>query len=221
MEMLFDFHVLEDGMFRYSARPSLPYGWDPEDAQTTSTNLEIARKMVEKGQMPSSIPQIYSAAFKLMEDYFETRMCLAGVSAQVLSGFAKHLDTTQDDRHITEKSSGEWLRLRRPVNGRAGNAAALAFDTDSGLGPLPLVFNHQNLFDTNVGACATLEFSLRIMVPDIQLHKWHLKEKRTIAAAAGRTYSESRLWDEDGNMVAMNTQTCILRERKGKDKARM
>lgn len=54
---------------------------------------------------------------------------------------------------------------------------------------------------------------MRLFVPDVDLSGWHLRERNTLAAAVGRQYSESRMWDQQGNLVASMTQQLTLRPR--------
>lgn len=215
-EILIDFHILEDAMTQYSALPSRSYGEGPEDRNATATGPEVGTRMVQNGHILQSVLDFYLKSFEFMEEFFETRYCLDGVSTQTLHGLANHLETSQDGLPITEKTSAEWQRLRQPVQNEAENAAALAFQMDAGMTSPPLNHDHRSIFDKDIAACSTLDFALRFMVPSIQMHKWHLRERKTVAAAIGRTYSESRLWDEEGNLVAIETQSCILRPKKPK-----
>ena len=147
--------------------------------------------------------------FHMLLSFFETRPCIGGVSGQNLAGAAKHVETTQDHLPITSKVSAEWQRATQPLPNQDEQAAALAFLMDGGLSFLPLIHDHRFLEDA--GACSSLDFALRIFVPVININQWHLKERKVIAADAGRTYSESRLWNQNGGMVASMTQQCILR----------
>lgn len=106
------------------------------------------------------------------------------------------------------------MRALQPLCTEGENMAALGFNMDGGLSFLPLIHGGNGKFLNDVGACSSLDFSMRIFQSSgekIEMDKWKLKERRTIAAAGGRTYSEGRLWDERGTMVASMTQVCILR----------
>lgn len=136
-------------------------------------------------------------------------MCTAGVSGQNLMGLAKDLKTTQEDRAITDRTSAEWVRMRMKLATEAENCGALAFLMDGALSFLPLNLDHKDFAD--VSACSTLDFALRVMRPGIDMREWHLRERKTIAAAVGRSYAESRLWNEQGDMICVMTQSCIVR----------
>jgi len=148
------------------------------------------------------------------ESYYETRMCTAGVGGQNLMGLAKDLKTTQEDRAITDRTSAEWVRMRTHLASEAENCAALAFLMDGALSFLPL--NHDHMDFADAGACSTLDFALRVMRPGVEMGEWHLRERKTIAAAVGRSYGESRLWNEQGEMVCVMTQSCIIRPAPGR-----
>ena len=88
---------------------------------------------------------------------------------------------------------------------------------DGALSFLPLA--HNAMFLDDAGACSSLEFAFRLFDTDLDLTRWHLREMKTVTGGNGRTYSESRLWDSEGNMVANMTQQSILRPLNHKRKA--
>jgi acyl-CoA thioesterase len=89
--------------------------------------------------------------------------------------------------------------------------STMGFLMDSFLAFCPLVFTHRGFFDA--GASGSLDFALRFFERSdkVDFNKWHLREVVTVAGAEGRTYSEARMWDESGKMIASMTQQCILR----------
>ena len=84
---------------------------------------------------------------------------------------------------------------------------------DAAISSVPLIHSHKFLDDA--AACSSLDFALRIFSNDINLNDWHLREEATVTGAEGRTYTEARLWDRDGNMIASMTQQCIMRPKPG------
>lgn len=204
-----DFHVREDELLAYDAVPSMSYGGGPLDPEHTAAAPEVAERLVREGHIPRRAADAHKTMFAMAESFFETRQCTDGVSGQNLMGLAKGLETTQDHRPIYERTSAEWMRARMPLADEAENSAALAFIMDGALSFLPLNLDHKDFGDA--GACSTLDFALRVMRPGLDMRGWHMRERRTIAAAVGRSYSESRLWDERGRMVAVMTQSCIIR----------
>lgn len=209
LDIFVDFHVLEPELLRYSAIPTRKYGTGPTDPESTASYTELAERLVRQGHLEAAAVDGQKNMFAMAEAFMETRQCLDGVSGQNLMGYAKHVKTTQDHLPIADRTSAEYFRARQPLTGEAENAAALTFIMDGALSFLPLNLNNMNFADA--GACSTLDFALRIMSPTLAMQKWHLRERKTIGAAVGRSYSESRLWDEDGNLVAVETQNCIIR----------
>lgn len=206
MELLADFQVAEPALLTYSAQPvGGPYS-GPEQCVGLREAREAA---VAQGRITAAAAEQFRIGFEMMEMFFDNRGCPEGISAQNLSGYLKTAQTTQDDRPITKKTSADWVRMRRPLPTRSERAAAVAFLIDGAVSFTPLGHNHMWFEDS--AACSTLDFALRLFALDIDLHAWHLRERATTAAAHGRTYSESRLWDEHGAMVASMTQQCILR----------
>ncbi|ETS85974.1 hypothetical protein PFICI_03999 [Pestalotiopsis fici W106-1] len=144
----------------------------------------------------------------LMHKFFDIRNSPEGVMAQNLGGAAQ-IPTTQDGLAITDKTSGEHYRLKDGVPSQANHSAALGFMMDASLAFVPMA--HSSLPMEMASACSSLEFALRVFVSDIDLNNWHFRELFTIAGGAGRTYSESRLWNNDSTLVASMTQQSILR----------
>jgi acyl-CoA thioesterase len=83
---------------------------------------------------------------------------------------------------------------------------------DGALSFIPLTHSKMSLHDA--GACSSLDFALRIMSNKIDMREWNFKEMKTIHGSDGRTYSEGRLFDRKGKMVAIMNQQSILRPKK-------
>lgn len=210
MDVFVDFHVLEAGMMDYDPVPAGGYhAQGPMDPAHTATNEEIARDLLARGEITPAQADANRIMFAMSEAYYETRPCLAGVSGQNLMGLAKHIRTTQDHLPMPDKTSAEWIRTRAALPSESAQMAALAFIMDAALSFLPLNHDHKNFADA--GACSTLDFALRVMTHDVDLRRWHVRERRTVQAGIGRTYGESRIWDQKGRLVGVETQTCILR----------
>ncbi|KAK6832081.1 hypothetical protein RU639_002571 [Aspergillus parasiticus] len=103
----------------------------------------------------------------------------------------------------------EMFRVPEPLDNEAQQLSALAFYADKGLAYIPAIHNGYDLWQAS--ACATLEFSLRIFVRDLNLGNWHLAEQKTFAAGNARAFSEGRIWNEGGHLVASMSQQTILR----------
>ena len=220
-----DFMKLERNVeMEFSAPPFVNYGdgkmclrEGPFGVDTRSPK-ELEDEMLANGQATEAEVKTFQRIFDLGRGFWETRFCKASIVGQNLSGLAKSAVVQQDKDglDITEKTSLEWSRARGCLETEGENMAAIGFNMDGGLSFAPLVHGGQGAFLQDVGACSTLEFSLRVFRSGdekIEMHKWHLKERKTVVAAGGITYSEARLWDERGNMVANMTQASIMRSK--------
>jgi acyl-CoA thioesterase len=200
MEIFADFQAQEPASVLEYSPPTLL----PQKTPQESPELRALRdKFVADGKISKKTGDLLDSMFKLMHTFFEQRPCTEGITGQTMAGFGKYLSTNQDHLSITEKFSAEWFRAR------GKQLAALAFNMDGGLSFLPLMHDHKFLED--VGACSSLDFALRVFTPTLDMNQWHIKERKTIAAEGGRTYSEARLFDERGNLVAIESQQSIMR----------
>lgn len=204
--MLADFQAVEaTSLFTYSAKPTMAY---PPVADITPS-ADHLHKLVEDGQITEKDVAVFDKLFSSMGCYFDIKPCPEGVGSQNLVGLAKHVKTTQDHLTLPEKSSADWYKHREPLESQTDSLSALFYLLDGAISFVPLTHSHLALSDA--GACSSLDFALRVFSNDVKLDQWHLRELKTITGGNGRTYSESRLWDEDGNMVASMTQQCIMR----------
>jgi len=207
LSMLADFQTKEPAtMLSYSAPPSKEY-----PAPSSLSNMpDFRAEMVKAGKIPQAAAHAHDKTFALMGKTFESRIIPDSVMHQVLFGMAKHVPTTQDDLPLSSRVTAEWLRAKDGMlKTQTENVAALAFNIDGALSFVPLVHDHKSLQDA--GPCSSLDFAIRIMSNDVNLNQWHLKEMKTHNGSNGRTYSEARIWDEQGNLVATMTQMNILR----------
>lgn len=203
MSILADFQIKEKAsLLEYSAPPDRKYS-PVEKCQTALENIE---DLVKKGVVPEMHAEAYKDQFDLMGRFCEVRPTPEGVVAHNLNGLAKKAKTPHDGNPLTSKTSADWFRSRHSMK---DNYAGLGFVMDGALSFIPLA--HNNMFLDDAAACSSLDFALRFFTTDIDMSRWHMREMKTIAAGNGRTYSESRLWDQQGNMVAVMSQQSILR----------
>lgn len=215
LELLADFQVEEAALLTYSMPPDRTYS-GPEQSHSIS---ELTKAAVAAGKMGENASATFLKIWNLGESFFDQRFCPEGVSGQNLMGGLKHEKTTQDKLPITEKTTGDWIRTQIPLETLSEKAAAVAFMLDGALSFMPLLHSHRGLEDS--AACSTLDFGLRLFVPSIDINEWHLRERRTTAGGFGRTYTEAKLWDQKGTLVASMTQQSIMRPHKehiGKEK---
>lgn len=204
--LLMDFRTLDKSVLEYTPAPTMQYS----EVDQCPTTEELQNRLIANGSITGRGAKAFARFYGPLQTYFETKQCPEGISGQNFTGIAKRLKTTQEHLQPTEKTSAEWVRCHKfdtPPASRFGN---VGFMMDAGLSFLPLV--HEHLFFDDVGACSTLEFAIRIWDHSPDLTKWHLRERKTINANGGLTYSEGRLWSQDRKMlVASMTQQCILR----------
>ncbi|KAJ5631145.1 Thioesterase/thiol ester dehydrase-isomerase [Penicillium longicatenatum] len=209
LTIIADFQVQERGsMLTYSSPPVAKYS-DIDSSPTRQNNCEA---FLRTGDVSSEMLQRHDTLFGLMSRFFEQKPIPDGVTNQTLHGIGKHLRTTQDHLSLTSKTSAEWMRSKSHIETESQQLSALAFYMDEALAFLPLT--HSHLFFEDASACASLDIALRLFSNKIDLNEWLLKEMKTISGGEGRTYSEARLWDQNGNLVACMTQQNILRPHK-------
>ncbi|OJK03606.1 hypothetical protein ASPACDRAFT_1878490 [Aspergillus aculeatus ATCC 16872] len=114
---------------------------------------------------------------------------------------------------ITGIISAEHFRLQTPLGSESAQLAALAFYMDRGLAYIPANHAGRSLLDAS--ACATLEFALRVMTHQVDVGEWMVSEQQTCAAGGARVVSEGRVFHDGGRLVAVMTQTTILRPKLG------
>ncbi|ORY67516.1 thioesterase-like superfamily-domain-containing protein [Pseudomassariella vexata] len=208
LELLADFHVQEPELMSYSALPSHPYSGPDSNPTIPALATSLANEgKLDKRQAALAVAP--DGMFKMTTKYFDMRPCVEGPAGQTLFGLARGIPTTQDELSVTEKASAEWVKTWDKVDGVGERMATLSFLMDGALAFLPLA--HSSMWFDDTEANSSLDFALRIFVPNIDLGDWHLRERKTHAAGFGRQYSEGRLWDEKGTLVACMTQQCILR----------
>lgn len=205
MELLADFHRDEPSVLTFSSKPTRSYShwrdcvpWD-----------RLVEDLLKAEKITEPYFKAFNTLFGLSRGLYEGRPCPEGVTAQNLMGMAKTIKTSQEELSPTEKSSADWFRVKHPLQTEGEQIASLGFIMDGILSFLPLAHNH--MFFDDVGACSSLDFALRVFTPRPKMDEWHLREVINHHAGNGRTYSESKLWDEGGNLVASMTQKSILR----------
>jgi len=206
MIALGDFQIPEPASLLTYSRPPMKYAGGPETCIPTE---DAAQRMVDNGEIPQSLADAHTRTFGLMSRFFETRYGPDGVMSQNLKGMIRGKKTTQDHLPVTSKISSDWFRNRHRIDDVVHQVSSLAFIMDAALSFLPLA--HSGLTFADAGACSSLDFALRIFMNDLNLDDFHLREFNTVTGGAGRTFSESYLWNRDGSMVASMTQTSILR----------
>jgi acyl-CoA thioesterase len=180
----------------------------------------LGEELLAKGLATEEEIEKLRNMFVMAGKYGESRLVRNTQGGQNMNGMAKGVRTKEDlaGVNIPDKLTSEWTRVAQPLPTEAVNLAALGFNMDGGLSFLPLIHGGEGQFVDDVGPCSSLDFAMRIFYPGDQsfnMQRWHLKERKAIEASGARTYAESRLWDDEGNLNAIMTQACILRPRPG------
>ncbi|KAL1853643.1 hypothetical protein VTK73DRAFT_8912 [Phialemonium thermophilum] len=211
MVVLADFHAKEPAShLDYSAPPSKAFS-PPEECRSP---VEIGEDLVRRGTLSQDVFDGYRATFGLQIRFFESRFPREGTWGHNLTGAARGVETGQEDLPIWDKTSADWFKSKQPIPPArpSDHFAALGFVLDGALPFVPLIHNGQYI--TDAAACASLEFALRFFVTEVDANQWFLREVKTCAGGDGRSYSEARVWDRSGKMVASMTQQSILRPKK-------
>ncbi|MBE3046180.1 thioesterase family protein [Candidatus Bathyarchaeota archaeon] len=215
MAVLADFQVREkEAMYEYSAPPLRKYS----SVEKSINPPEMVARKVAEGKIPHQAADLFGTMYDLKSRFMESRVCPEGVSGQNFNGVGEP-ETDQDHLPMTAKTSADWTRVRHACPEISDRFAALSFIMDESLSFLPLTHTNKTIFDA--AACSSLDFAIRFFAPDLDLSQWHFREMNTVSGRDGRTYSESRMWDGEGNMVASMTQQSILRPRPGEIKANL
>ncbi|TQN70611.1 hypothetical protein CSHISOI_04896 [Colletotrichum shisoi] len=214
MVMLADFQVKEEtSLLVYSAPPSMVYS-SPEQCLTVEEGI---KDKVRRGLVTENEAKLFIASFGFNNRFFETRGIPETVGPNNLFGIAKTAKTPQHHLDLTSKTSADWFRCRHSLERLQDQFAGLGFILDGALAFIPLT--HTNRYLDDAGPCSSLDFALRFFTGELDMSRWYLKELKTIAGNDGRTYTEARLWDQDGNMVASMTQQSIMRPPKSAARA--
>lgn len=203
--MTADFQVKEPvDLMTFSAPPFGPFKhWSEEMSPE-----EWRKHFLNEGEIDVKTAETHRQSMMVHRMLFEQRNCSSGFSAQTLSGIGKHLPSDQDNLTLTVRSSRQWVKASTKIEEHEQLGAVTLF-MDGALSFVPLVHDHKWLDDA--GACSSLDFALRFFDDSVDFNNFHLHEMRAIAGAEGRTFSEARLWDESGKMVATMTQQSIMR----------
>ncbi|OQE23175.1 hypothetical protein PENSTE_c009G01155 [Penicillium steckii] len=119
----------------------------------------------------------------------------------------------RDEKDVSAIVSADRFRVNEPPYTEADRIAALAFYMDRGLAYIPA--NHSGYTLDMASACATLDFSLRFLTHEINLRDWNVSERQTCGARNARAFSEGRVFNAEGELLASMTQKTILRPKIG------
>lgn len=216
MVFLADFQLPEKASLLVYSKPptSLPIHW-----RHCQTYDEVHRRLVAEGTISEDVLRAHDELFSMSRRFVELRSIPGSIMAETLKGAAKTAPTSQEHLRIYDKTSSDWIRQKQRCSTYFEQISALAWLSDMAVAFIPLMHNHMYFDDTS--ACSSLEFALRVFKNEIDPEAWMMREFKTVTGGAGRNYSETQFWDEEGVMVASMTQQSILRPAKGRGEMKL
>ncbi|EEU33846.1 uncharacterized protein NECHADRAFT_55945 [Fusarium vanettenii 77-13-4] len=202
---LIDFQLAEkESLLTYSAPPAMAYA-APESLLDVE---QVDEHLVTSGKASSELASLLATEASLMRRVFHIRPSPEGVMHRNLLGRLK-TPTTQEHLTLPERTTGDYFKTKHRLTSLGEQVAGVGFLLDGSLSFTPLA--HSSMSLEAAGACSSLDFALRVFTNEVDLNGWNFREIKTVTGGDGRTYSEARLWDKEGRMVADMTQQCILR----------
>lgn len=193
---LADFHVLEPkSMVAFSTAPEL----------VTLPACISEQSLQNPPQDSCSGSDLYHD----IEKFIETQTLYPGTSPVNLRIHEQEGLTGKLTKPFPQSIHTERFRVRNPLYDEAEQISALAFYMDKGLAYIPAL--HHGYHPSEANACASLDFSLRFFEHELNLNDWHYTEQKSFVANHSRVYSEGRVWDSKGRLLASMTQQTILR----------
>lgn len=169
---------------------------------------KVDEHLVTSGKASPELVSLLATEASLMRRVFDIRSSPEGVMRQNLLGRLK-TPTTQEHLTLPERTTGDYFKTKHTLISLSDQVAGVGFLLDGSLSFTPLA--HSSISLEAAGACSNLDFALRVFINEVNLNEWNYREIKTATGGDGRTYSEARLWDKEGRMVANMTQQCILR----------
>lgn len=169
---------------------------------------QVDEHLITSGKASPELVSLLPTEASLMRRVFDIRPSPEGVMHQNLLGRLK-TPTTQDHLTLPERTTGNYFKTKHTLTSLGDQVAGVGFLLDGSLSFTPLA--HSSMSLDAAGACSSPDFALRVFVNEVDLNEWNYREIKTVTGGDGRTYSEARLWDKEGRMVANMTQQCILR----------
>lgn len=189
----------DDGSTRLCLLASADFHIEESRSMVTYTSAPITANS-PSSTAPSKTSANSYGLYKYIEHFTDTQPILVDTNGEGV-------------RSAPSKVSAERFRARGPLESEAEQISAIAFYMDKGLAYIPA--NHSGYELLEAGACATLDFAFRLFTNKVNLQNWHTMEQKTSVAENARAFSEGRVWDDGGRLLASMTQQTILRPRTG------
>lgn len=213
-------------IMQYQLKPPANFAVGPDEIDPPT--VAMGKKCEEYG-LPKTVDETLVKMSEFWTKNFDTRGGRDSMIHDTLFGIldAPH---PQDKLGVTERRASDWIRAKQHIPKTEGNgdeyttpnapgmlrmsanmaqAAIMTLAMDSSLPFLPLSVVKKPIMEAS--AASTLEFAMRFHTDMLDFNRWHFREMRPIMAGWSRSFSESLLWDDAGNLVASNTQQAVLR----------
>ncbi len=204
----------------------------PEDLPDRDAWLAQA---LREGRFTERHADAFTKMFSTMPRYAETRSPPDSMMVQKLWALQPEAKTTQDELPITDRYSVEYFRaiddlaeLNKqrgegiPLSLRGLTACWACFYADGALAFLPLVHSGGIASDPygfqSTTAVSTLECAIRWHTEEMDSAQWHFREFQTLSGNHERSFTETRIFDQNDRLAMTVSQQSVLR---GKVKARM
>jgi len=210
-QLTLDFHAAEPAsMIEVSTPPMAPLGTPYPPPEACPEQSEVLADALRTGLLTERQGKAYKAVFTATSAFFDERDVPESIMKNNMRGYAAANPTPQDHLPMHSRTSADYFRSQEKLLTDADRTAALGYEMDGALAGVALAHAHISMHK-GVAAASTLDFALRIFVNDFDPCKWLLRELNVVAAGVGRTYVESRVWDEEKRLVCSMTQQTILR----------
>lgn len=210
-------------LLRYQPSPQ----WKLKSPKDLPSFDEAMQQRIKDGDISKEAVDMQSQFVALWNSLFQMRPVPESMLYHNLMGFTDN-PTPQDHLPMLQRRSFDWMHLidhlpaadgadgpvpdgpdgMLPVLPAIAHVALMAFALDGAIAFAPLSMSNRSLFDAQ--AASTLEFAQRFHTDVPDMNQWLLREIVPVNAGWGRTYSEARLFAEDGTHVATCTQQCVM-----------
>lgn len=203
--------------------------WKIERPEELPKPHEYTQQRLADGYVDEFIVDLQHKILGLWSEIFDTRSVPSCMMQQNSIGMMD-VPTTQDQLPLVQRRTFDWMRAREklptansiecahgtgeqkgmlPISSIIAHVATIAFALDGALSFAPLSLAKQSFLSAS--AASTLEFATRFHTDVLDINQYLLREIQPIHAGWQRTFSEARLFDTTGRLVASCSQQGVMR----------
>ncbi|KAK0545815.1 hypothetical protein OC845_004912 [Tilletia horrida] len=193
----------------------------PSESEDVQQRIEAAKKSNDT-ELIKNLEREFAFSGR-WNPFLEYRIPTDSVMRQTFWGTKSDAITNQDELPPTDRVMADWFRVKPDLSER-GIAAASAKQPDCvPLRPVPMhttIFTFlldqivpltpiliQKIPRRAASPDVSLDFSIRFHREDgLDVNKWTLRHWKGLTAAAGRSFSQVTLWNEQGDIIATMSQ---------------